>query len=571
MMNLNWPLMAPPAEMSLEQRVEMTASARDCDAVPKVAGAGAVFVDPNGERLQRMHNGLKVVADGYCGAWMTRLIERCRGHHEPQEEFAFHNVVGALSERATMIEIGGYWSYYSMWFLQNRPDRRAIIVEPDTTNLALAEKNLALNNLKAELVRGYIGQTYAHLISGAASPPPAIDVPDLLAAKGLTFIDLLHCDAQGAETELLESCEALFRAGRVGWLFLSTHGAAITGDPLTHQKCLARLQDLGAVIEAEHDLHESFSGDGLIVARFGSAPLNWTFPKLSRNRYSTSYYRNPLYDIAAGPERPPGVWAPTEATRCVGVWIELQRDSALGRKGDRILSPSDTVLLPYLLENGQWHTEPLDLALKLLDRDADYTVVDIGANVGLFSRQFILAFKGVRRCLCVEPDRRNFEAMEANLRSFAGLELKLFPFALAGVSGQATLFRDHDNIGNFSLNRDAMRDRKFDQAEIPVVDAADWANQHLGGDERIILKTDTQGMDETIVTRIPLDIWRKVAFACIEIWRIEKPAFDENLFRAIVESFPHRSFRGVENGPVEVILEYASGTDWQFYDLYLWR
>lgn len=566
-----WPLIAPPAEMSLEQRIEMTASARDCDVVPKVAGAGAVFDDANGERLQRMHNGLKVVADGYCGAWMTRLIERCRGHHEPQEEFAFHNVVAALSERAVMIEIGGSWSYYSLWFLQNRPDRRAIVVEPDPNGVALAKKNLALNNLTAEPVWGYIGQAYANLVSGLPDPPPAIDVPSLLASKGLSFVDLLHCDAQGAETELLESCDALFRAGRVGWLFLSTHGAAITGDPLTHQKCLARLKDLGAVIEVEHDLHESFSGDGLIVARFGATPLNGTFPKLSRNRYSTSFYRNPLYDVAAAAERLPGAFAPTEATRPVGVWVELQRDSALGAKGDRILSPTDAVLLPYLLEHGQWHTEPLEFALKHLDPDAGYTVVDIGANVGLFSRQFILAFKGVRRCLCVEPDSRNFEAMRANLAPFVELDLTLFPFALASASGQATLFRDRDNIGNFSLNPDAMRNRQFDQAEVPVIDAQDWARQHLAGSERIILKTDTQGMDETIATRIPLDVWRRVRFACIEIWRIEKPAFDQRLFREIVESFPYRFFRGVENGPVDDILEYASGTDWQFYDLYLWR
>ena len=267
----------------------------------------------------------------------------------------------------------------------------------------------------------------------------------------------------------------------------------------------------------------------------------------------------------------PGAFAPTEATRPVGVWVELQRDSALGRKGDRILSPTDAVLLPYLLEHGEWHTEPLEFALKHLDPDADYTVVDIGANVGLFSRQFLLAFNGVRRCLCVEPDSRNFEAMQANLAPFTDLDLKLFPFALAGVSGQATLFRDHDNIGNFSLNPDAMRNRQFDQAEIPVVDAQDWARQHLARSERIILKTDTQGMDETIATRIPLDVWRRVMFACIEIWRIEKPAFDQRLFREIVESFPFRSFRSAENGPVDDILEYASGTDWQFYDLYLWR
>ena len=93
----------------------------------------------------------------------------------------------------------------------------------------------------------------------------------------------------------------------------------------------------------------------------------------------------------------------------------------------------------------------------------------------------------------------------------------------------------------------------------------------MSGYERLILKTDTQGLDETIVSRIPLSIWFKVAFASIEIWRIAKPDFDERLFRNVLESFPYRSFRGVRNGPVADVLDYASGRDWAFHDLYLWR
>jgi peptidoglycan/xylan/chitin deacetylase (PgdA/CDA1 family) len=59
------------------------------------------------------------------------------------------------------------------------------------------------------------------------------------------------------------------------------------------------LRSLGAHIEAEHDVHESFSGDGLICARFGSEPRGWRAPELSYNRASTSLFRHPLYDLAA--------------------------------------------------------------------------------------------------------------------------------------------------------------------------------------------------------------------------------------------------------------------------------
>jgi hypothetical protein len=79
---------------------------------------------------------------------------------------------------------------------------------------------------------------------------------------------------------------------------VSTHTHHITGDPLTHQRCLAVLRKLGAVIVAEHDVQESYSGDGLILARFNPLPPGWQTPALTYNRASESLFRNPLYDLA---------------------------------------------------------------------------------------------------------------------------------------------------------------------------------------------------------------------------------------------------------------------------------
>jgi hypothetical protein len=123
--------------------------------------------------------------------------------------------------------------------------------------------------------------------------------------RGIDILDLLHCDAQGVEVDVLESCEDLFRCGRIRWVFVSTHAHQISGDPLTHQRCLTMLRNVGAVIEVEHDVHESFSGDGLIVARFVPAPAGWIGVKISRNRYSESLFRNPLYDLALASKKTP--------------------------------------------------------------------------------------------------------------------------------------------------------------------------------------------------------------------------------------------------------------------------
>ena len=90
---------------------------RDTDPIPKVRRAGHVVLLTDSRRVQIMHNGVQVVADGYYGAWMTKLIELCSGHHEPQEERIFHEVVSRLPPGGTMLEVGGFWAYYSIWFL----------------------------------------------------------------------------------------------------------------------------------------------------------------------------------------------------------------------------------------------------------------------------------------------------------------------------------------------------------------------------------------------------------------------------------------------------------------------
>ena len=94
-----------PAE---SRRIGITASCRDCDKLPKVLGAGQVFVDPQGVRYQLMHNGVRVVEDGYCGPWMTELIHQLQGHHEPQEELAFQALLEHLPAGATMLELGSF-------------------------------------------------------------------------------------------------------------------------------------------------------------------------------------------------------------------------------------------------------------------------------------------------------------------------------------------------------------------------------------------------------------------------------------------------------------------------------
>lgn len=284
-------------------RIGMTCACRDSDFIPKVADAGKVIED-NGQRLQIMHNGIKVIAGGYGSDMMIRIIGQLRGHHEPQEEAVFHEILKHLPPKATMIELGGFWSYYSLWFLQGfAGERQSVVVEPDTENLRVGRLNAQLNDGAIEFINAAVGAEPLHhrkfaCENGARVTIPQVTVPGVMERCNIQTLDILHCDIQGFETEVLLSCRSLLAEGRIRFCVISTHAAAISGDPLTHQRCLKFMQDAGGRILAEHDVHESFSGDGLIVAYFGRELLDWTPLNLSRNRYSTSLFRNPLFDLA---------------------------------------------------------------------------------------------------------------------------------------------------------------------------------------------------------------------------------------------------------------------------------
>jgi FkbM family methyltransferase len=292
----------PAVLVDNQKRADMTASCRDCDAIPKVRNAGRVVLE-DGERVQIMHNGIRVAAHAYYGEWMTDIIFRLRGHHEPQEEIVFYEVMKHIGPNATMLELGGFWSYYSLWFLAGSDRRRSIVLEPDPSHLKIGKRNAELNGRTIEFVQASVGEYSVparpfRTESSGEILLRQVNVPDLLEEKGVSYLDILHSDVQGAETGIIASGEHLLRSHKIGFYIVSTHSHHISGDVLTHQKCLAMMQEFGGRILIEHDVQESFSGDGLIVAYFGQGSIEWNQPRISFNRYSTSLFRNPIYDYA---------------------------------------------------------------------------------------------------------------------------------------------------------------------------------------------------------------------------------------------------------------------------------
>ena len=575
----------PPVLTTLPQRVALTASCRDCDDLPKVADGGKVFSDAQGQSYQIMHNGLRVQEGGYYGDWMRDLIQQCRGHHEPQEERLFFEVLRHLAPDARMIELGGFWAYYSLWFLQNRPERQSLVLEPEPSHLEVGKANAILNRLQPVFVHGFAGASAAPPAPFTCETGLSLDLPrqsvaSLMEMQSWDRLDLLHCDIQGAEVDVLEGCRPLFEAGRVDWVFVSTHSHHISGDPLTHFRCLEILRQSGAIIEVEHDVHESFSGDGLIVARFCAAPEGWVPPKISVNRQSESLFRHLAFDLSEACTQRANLETELNQLRetssmspslsRVGELLQLSEDGPLGRAGDTLIIPDDKVMAPAVKANAAWEYDILLEVAERVPKGAPLTLLDIGANVGLFSRQLIQAVPEIDRVICVEPDTQNFKALNYNL-SHLGDRVQFCNYALGDSDGTLEFFRDNENFGNYSLNPDAVRNREHETVSVEVRGTADWMARHLDDSTRFIWKSDTQGFDEVIIASTPMDIWRRVEVASIEIWRIAKPSFDRNALLERLSVFPHRKLGTRYGVSAEEILEYLENDDWTFSDLIVWR
>ena len=67
--------------------------------------------------------------------------------------------------------------------------------------------------------------------------------------------------------------------------------------------------------------------------------------------------------------------------------MTLQEDGPLGSAGDTLLLPDDQVMSPAVRTEAMWDKANQEAFAARIQPGKNYTLVDIGANIGLFSRQ----------------------------------------------------------------------------------------------------------------------------------------------------------------------------------------
>ena len=218
--------------------------------IDRVPNAGEII---NGHVV--MHNGLLIEwpwrdthdperAKGYYGAF-SEILRMNKGVHEPSEERMFATVLKkGISDGATMVELGSYWAFYSMWFYKAIKDAQIYCIEPVEEHLNMGISHCKLNDVQAKFTQG-----------------KADVLHQVIQENNIEYIDLLHADIQGGERELLKDISSLLMERKIKYLFVSTHGDEC------HYECIKHLEDHEYRIVASADCEtETFCFDGIIVA-----------------------------------------------------------------------------------------------------------------------------------------------------------------------------------------------------------------------------------------------------------------------------------------------------------------
>ncbi len=176
----------------------------------------------------------------------------------------------------------------------------------------------------------------------------------------------------------------------------------------------------------------------------------------------------------------------------------------IDRNNNRMLLNLDNYIDSRIYLEGSYEKKHINLLVeKYLQYKCRY-FIDIGANIGVYSIQF-LKLKEVEKCFLFEPEPKNFAQLNANVfLNKVSRKAKLFNCALSNISGKMNFYienlkKDIDlgkiNTGTHSLENNLEREFQ-DSIEIDVF-IGDFLVDIK--DEIVCLKIDVEGHELSVI------------------------------------------------------------------------
>ncbi len=164
---------------------------------------------------------------------------------------------------------------------------------------------------------------------------------------------------------------------------------------------------------------------------------------------------------------------------------------------DLLVAPSHNYTEFILWRRGRPPEHRATQHLRALYQDKSPTIVDVGANAGIFSLPIAKVARGDARFILIEPNPEMVGRLRSNIALNGLSQLHVDQVAVGDKAGQEKLFfSPNGNPGEARLGVSFETDAGG--IEVPVVTLPDLAERH-GLSEIDLLKVDVEGLEDRVI------------------------------------------------------------------------
>ncbi len=243
--------------------------------------------------------------------------------------------------------------------------------------------------------------------------------------------------------------------------------------------------------------------------------------------------------------------------------VELKKKCRLGKNTDKIYLIPDEIITPFVLKNKYWDYEIIKF-IKKFKIKTNNVFLDIGANIGLVSKQLIEANIKIKKFLCFEPNKNNFECLKLNLSS--NKKVNLYNFGLGLKNQNLKLYNNKMNSGDSSFIK---KKGNFEICKIKNINSFFKDYYKILGKKNLIYKSDTQGMDEEIFIGLREKYFNRINIAIIEISNHKFISKNKKEFYSRLQSFKIMNDKNLRNIKINQIEKKINNKE--EFDLFLKR
>lgn len=156
--------------------------------------------------------------------------------------------------------------------------------------------------------------------------------------------------------------------------------------------------------------------------------------------------------------------------------------------------PRDRCIAPKLIVDGGFEQKEIELLCSLI-KPGD-VVLDVGANIGLYTLPMSRAVGSTGTVVAFEPDPDNLRILKHNVEQNDCANVIVMPFALGAEDGEMDLFQVDSNRGNLSFADLAGTGRAV---KVFVRRGVDVLGE-LGIDMPSIIKIDVEGAEPLVLS-----------------------------------------------------------------------